>query len=149
MPTEQDLSVGSAIPALEYAAILQFYAEQMHHLDGLDIDAYARTFTREGTIEHRHSGQEQSGRTQIVEHANAVLDTYRSSGARHWNGGYFVRRASTPSTPPRYEVRYASLVTHRGDGGDGVALKEPFVVTDILTVETNALRVEQRVIDQP
>lgn len=149
MHTEHNLPGSSRVPAVDYAEILQFYAEQMHHLDSLNIDAYASTFTRMGTIEHRHAGQKQAGRAQIIEHAYAVLDSYRASGARHWNGGYFAQLTSAPSTSPTYEVRYASLVTHKGDDATTVALKEPFVVTDILKVEEDVLRVELRVIDQP
>ena len=148
MPTERELPHGGPVKALEYAAILQFYAEQMHYLDALDIDAYAATFTRAGTIEHRDAGHEQSGREQIVAHANAVLETYKVSGPRHWNGGYFVQRTSTPGAEARYEVRYASLVTYRRQEAP-VAFKEPFEVVDTLALEDGALRVQRRVIEQP
>lgn len=150
MPTETAAPhTHPKVSPLEYAEILQFYAEQMHHLDTLDIEAYAATFTALGVIAHRHADQVQRGRQEIIDHATSVLPTYRQTGARHWNGDYLVRRAGD-AKHSYYDVQYASLVTHRAsEGSGGVAFKEPFVVTDTLVREGDTLRIDRRVIEQP
>ncbi|MDI5967327.1 nuclear transport factor 2 family protein [Streptomyces sp. SL13] len=71
-----------------YAEIQQFYAHQMHLLDGGDADAWAQTFTPDGVFAANAHPQPAVGRETIRAAASKVKAQHAEEGlqVRHWLG---------------------------------------------------------------
>ena len=126
-----------------YPRVQQFYAEQMHALDGGRFDFYAATFTEDGEFRHTPGRPPARTRAGIAEELDA-FHRERFGGdpvqRRHWFG--MVRLDLRPDGEIHSDF-YALVVTTRP------GLREPetapsCVVHDVLVEEGGDLLVRSR-----
>lgn len=123
--------------------IVDFYARQMHALDGLDVQRYGESFTSDCVIEHAHRGERTTSRAEMLEHIHRALPRYRGVAVRHW----FDHLVIDP-VDDGWTVRYYSLVT-RTDASAVVTFEPTFTVTDHLVRDDQGhLRTRSRHIEQ-
>lgn len=123
--------------------IVDFYARQMHALDGLDIDRYAESFTIDCVVEHAHRNERTTSRAEMLGHIHRALPRYQHVAVRHW----FDHLVIDPVVDG-WTVRYYSLVS-RTDATGVVAFEPTFTITDHLVRDDSGhIRTRSRLIEQ-
>lgn len=139
-------SAGPLVPRItadERAAILDFYARQMHLLDSLHVEQYAATFTEDGIIDHAHRAERVQGRREMLDGIRAALPRYQGVVVRHWFDHLLI-----DATVEGWRVTYYSMVT-RTDSAGTVAFEPTFVVTDhLVRTAEGGILTRSRVIHQ-
>ncbi|MEU6714060.1 nuclear transport factor 2 family protein [Nonomuraea sp. NPDC046802] len=131
-----------SLPEL-YSRVQQFYAEQMHALDGGRFDAYAATFTEDGEFRHTPGRPPARTRAGIAEELTA-FHRERFGGERvqrrHWFG--MVRLDPRPDGEIHSHF-YALIVTTR-PGARVPETAPSCVVHDVLVDDGGRLLLRSR-----
>ncbi|MDB1089542.1 nuclear transport factor 2 family protein [Streptomyces sp. ACA25] len=123
-----------------YAEVQTFFARQMRHVDSLDIEGFADTFTADGVVVHA-SGERAEGREAMIAGMRANLPRYQGIAVRHW----FDKLLIEPQGEDTVHVSYYTLVTQTDRDGK-VAFQPTFTVDDVLVRRDGQLFTQSRVI---
>jgi len=124
-----------------HTEVQQFYARQMHFLDGGDIEEWAGTFTEDGVFAANAQPTPQRGRAAITEGARAARTKLAERGIqrRHWLGMLDVEELPDETISAR---SYAIVLAVPYGGQTAVELS--CTCSDILVREDGQLRVRRR-----
>ncbi len=105
--TAPERPTDSYVPAEIYVRVQQFYAGQMHLLDGIGADpvAWSRTFTEDAEFSSALQGEPDVGRAAILESVRQGLGHIHAEGPvdfRHWFGMIDVTEAADGGLRTRY-----------------------------------------------
>src|SRR5688572_15094429 len=127
-----------------YVEVQQFYATQMHKLDGGAFEDYAATFTEDG--EFVHTPQQPPARTRagIVAELHRFHERFADDPVirRHWFNMLSVDPQDDGTIHTTY---YALVVTTRPERN--VTIAPSCVVNDVLVRADGALLTRSRIVD--
>ncbi|PYC83781.1 hypothetical protein C7C46_08520 [Streptomyces tateyamensis] len=115
-----------------YFEIQQFYAHQMQSLDNGEAEAFAETFTLDGSFVH-HPHNRVDTRTEIALATKRGVEKTRAAGVvrRHWFGMLAVEAAEDGAV----RTRYAALTS--ATAADGSVSWEPSCLVEDLLVRVD------------
>jgi hypothetical protein len=123
-----------------YAQVRQFYARQMHKLDGDDFAGFAATFTADGEF-YLANGGLLRGRGSIEQGARAAAARFQGGQPRHWFDMLIVDDADAAAIA----VTYYAMVSIT-DQDAAVRLEPSCLVHDTLTWQGDRLMIASRAI---
>ncbi|MEU3353825.1 nuclear transport factor 2 family protein [Streptomyces sp. NPDC037389] len=128
---------------VEHAEVEHFYARQMQSLDSGDADAWAATFTEDGSFAPPSLPEPVRGRAALAEGARRTRAALAAGGEthRHWLGMLTVRPCEDGSL---LAESYVQVVAVRE--GNGPRLHLMCVCADVLVRRGGELLVRERVV---
>lgn len=128
-----------------YVQIQQFYATQVQHLDALEFDEFAATFTEDGEFGHSDGTPPAKGRAEIT----TALSEYQKrrygddpTQRRHW----FDMLKVSPRPDGSIETSYYAVVLATKPGNPVAVPTPSCFVRDVLVPQDGRLLVRRRLV---
>ncbi|MEV7088435.1 nuclear transport factor 2 family protein [Streptomyces sp. NPDC093085] len=136
---------GSGVSADLYVRVRQFYARQMQALDGGRYDAYAASFTEDGTFVYSPDAEPAVGREVIHEELVRFHERFESDPMRqrHW----FDHIVLEPADDGSLTATFYALVVNVRPGGTPEFVTSALVHDVLVEEEDGATRMRYRRID--
>lgn len=131
------------LPSAElYVEVTQFYARQMHQMDGDEFGGFAATFVADAVF-RLAGGAELIGPEAIEAGARAAAGRFGGGQPRHWFDMMTVEEADDGTVSTSY---YATVTVTSSEGS--VLVEPTCFVRDTLVRVSGALRGRSRVIER-
>jgi actinorhodin biosynthesis protein ActVIA len=141
--TTDEMVNGPKLPSAElYVEVTQFYAWQMHRMDGNDFGGFAATFVADAVF-GLAGGTELIGPEAIEAGARAAADRFEGAQPRHWFDMLTVEEADDGTVSTSY---YATVTVTSAQGS--VLVEPTCFVRDTLVRVAGVLRNRSRVIER-
>ncbi|GAA3007367.1 nuclear transport factor 2 family protein [Streptomyces fulvorobeus] len=138
-----DETPGPKIPSPElYVEVTQFYARQMHRMDGGDFGGFAASFSQDSVFAPAGGGGLR-GPEAIETAARAAAGRFGGAQPRHWFDMMTVEEADDGTVSTSY---YATVTVASSDGS--VQVEPTCFVRDVLVRVAGTLRARSRVIER-
>jgi len=145
-----------------YVRVQQFYAHQMPLLEARNFEEFLRTFTEDGSIEHRPGGWKLEGRVQLLTEMSARrgdpsnprvgeisarqaradnIPYYDGLVYRYWFDRMLIDRVEADTLRVRYQA-----VVSMTDATGKVSFEPTTTVEDVLVESGGELRTRSRVV---